>query len=235
MKVALLFSGETRSINTTWENISKNIISPISKYSQVDLYGVFPSVFSFRENKTVKNCDTDFLSKIQWKQLSIIEPKKFDDKLVKKFANKTRNEPLRTNGLLNMWHMWKEVNNLKIKHENNFKYDWVFRMRPDSWFDAQIENLKLLNNNNLYIPDHDDWGGINDRFALSSSKNMDIYNSLIDHCEKIFDMGNAFHVETFLKKHIDNHKISIKRINTNMHIHRENMISKIFKNKKPTP
>lgn len=101
-------------------------------------------------------------------------------------------------------------NQLKSNYEkkNNMIFDKVVRMRFDTEF---YEDLNILNlSDNLNIPSGRDWSeiGVNDQFAVASSKEMDIYCDLINHFHDLQHL--PYHSETLLFGHINN-KISIDR------------------------
>lgn len=69
--------------------------------------------------------------------------------------------------------------------KNNFKYDLVFRIRPDlfyKWFpfNCHLEGF-LKNKDILYIPMIQNYDYVNDQFAIGSSKTMSIYKNLYKH------------------------------------------------------
>jgi len=198
IKVALCITGQARTFENAWQNISDSIIRPLSVYCEVDMFGVFPEV-------------NDFISSSNWKALLIKKDTYFDFSI--KMSNNTRNVPENTNGLLNMWNSWKLSNEMTKEFD---QYDWVFRVRPDSFFSLEIDDLRMLEPDGVYLPKHDSWGGYNDRFAFGSASAMDCYSTLIDHCESYFDQGLQFHVESYLKHHLDKHGIPVK--NCNMHL-----------------
>lgn len=85
-----------------------------------------------------------------------------------------------------MYYSIFKSNELKQQYEveNHFCYDFVVRAR----FDARIEtslDLRKFDNDFLYY--HNDCpnpDGLNDQFAFSNSRIMDIYSSLIHYIEK---------------------------------------------------
>jgi hypothetical protein len=87
-----------------------------------------------------------------------------------------------------MFYLIYQCNFQKTQYEYNkgFKYDYVFRIRPDHAFDlnqCEIINLHNSSQNILYIPIH------NDRFAYGSSNIMNKYSSSIYHISSIFQQG----------------------------------------------
>lgn len=96
-------------------------------------------------------------------------------------------------GSCKMLYLIYRANLLKSQQEyaNNYEYDWVFRLRPDMFFDLQvcdtIMKLDMLDNNKLYLP-----GGTgNDKIAFGGSSSMNKYSNLIYRIIKQFD-NNIF-------------------------------------------
>lgn len=210
MKTALCFSGQVRTFEKAWPNIIENIINPILEYSSLDLYGVFPHT-------------NQFIDQLQWKKLLITPDKSFE--ISSKFGKNARHDPTKINGLLNMWNNWKLANELTKSCD---EYDWVFKVRPDSWFIDKIEDLRKLEKDYIYVPNHDDWGGVNDRFAFGAPHVLDKYVSMIDNCEEIFNNGFSFHVETFLKINLEKSNIIVRRTKASLHLLREHGLHPII-------
>lgn len=105
-------------------------------------------------------------------------------------------------GIISMWYSIFKANQLKYNYEkkNNMIFDKVIRMRFDSSFFNK--NLVLDSNiNGIQIPRGNDWGGINDQFAIGPSEEMDHYSNLFVHLLKMEDI--YYHPETLLKKYFD--------------------------------
>lgn len=81
--------------------------------------------------------------------------------------------------VLSMFHKIKTSLNLKREYEvsNNFTYDVVVRLRPDTYLKSDI---LLDQNNDWNVPLYGDFGGLNDQMAWSNSSNMDYYGSIYD-------------------------------------------------------
>jgi len=110
-------------------------------------------------------------------------------------------------------------NNLKKMREIscNFVYDAVIRIRPDCRVAYPVD-ISKLDLNKLYHrgdtpPGHidsraPDWPGkMNDHFAISSSKNMDIYSSCYLNLDDLYKAGVPFNPEFNLGAWIDSNKI----------------------------
>jgi hypothetical protein len=97
------------------------------------------------------------------------------------------------------------ANELKKKYEtqNNFKYDCVIRCRFDITVDIKIK-FEDYDTNNIYVinpGDHNPNTKINDWFAFSSSKNMDVWCDLFNNIKIVAENVNLIHN---IRK-IDNH------------------------------
>ena len=62
----------------------------------------------------------------------------------------------------------------------------------------------------MNIPHFHNWGGYNDRFAISNRNNMRKYFSLYDHIDGYSREGAILHAETNLKLHLDRQGARIK-------------------------
>jgi hypothetical protein len=112
-------------------------------------------------------------------------------------------------GVLSMHYSIHKCNQLKSEYEkkNSFKFDKVIRTR----FDLLIENeLDLdLYHGDLNIPEGEDHGGMNDRFAFGTSAAMDIYSSLYSNFKNL--SKEVYHPETLLKSHLDHCGLILNR------------------------
>jgi hypothetical protein len=94
-------------------------------------------------------------------------------------------------GSSKMFYLIYRANLLKLQEEyiNNCEYDWVFRLRPDMFFDITICDtvirLDQLNNDKLYIP-----GPNNDKIAFGGSHIMNQYSNTLFRMIKEFDNNN---------------------------------------------
>lgn len=74
---------------------------------------------------------------------------------------------------------------------------------------------KSLNLDSIYIPTYGDFGGINDQFAFSNSRNMDVYCSLFNRINEYLNEGQILNPETLLKYHIEKNKLPVNRFSCN--------------------
>ena len=135
-----------------------------------------------------------------------------------------------------MYSIYK-CNELKKQYEleNNFKYDWVIRIRFDFGFDKLIE-FNEYDNNCIYVPNDCEHNfGFNDQFAIGSSKNMDTYSDLYLKIDEVLNSYNnnikttnycptvdLVGHEQLLQQHLENNNLSYKIINFNNFLYRHN-------------
>lgn len=121
-------------------------------------------------------------------------------------ANKApENEPGNT---VNMWHA---MYHSWLMAPGGF--DCYVRIRYDIIIEGPInfEDYEMRPDT-VYIPEGQDYGGVNDQFAFGSRTAMEQYFSVyLDH-ETHFNAGKMFHSESYLKHTLDMRGIKIVRI-----------------------
>lgn len=212
MRVAILISGYLRSFEENLQNIKNKILD---RFDSPDIY------LHITKNEDTEdkyfNKVSNLTEKIKYQLnplICIIESNLiFSEKNSKK------------NNLYNQWIKYYKLNNLKKINEKIFgKYDLVIKLRPDLFFnseinfeiskntiflpeDSKIDKKKLLNCTDNYIAD---------TFAFGDSESMDIYfdvfESLNLECSE-----HGFTPETILFEYLKN-KVSIKKLNINYYI-----------------
>jgi hypothetical protein len=115
----------------------------------------------------------------------------------------------------------KMVNRLRVDHEkkNNTTYQWVLRVRLDVLFLNPIPDLDWLDDRYIHVPDFHRFDGINDRFALGSAANMDVYMNKFDDIHgyikkwrETSPLSRPVSAEMFTAGHLRSHGISMKNI-----------------------
>lgn len=106
---------------------------------------------------------------------------------------------------LSMFYSLREACRLKTlyERENNFVYDIVIRMRFDSDIKTFVDLQSLECEDNLYIPNGRDWGGINDQFCFGSSKTLDMVCECYTFYDVLVEKANFFAPEAVFKQHIE--------------------------------
>lgn len=208
MKIAVCFSGLTRNFEDTFSYFKKNLFS----INDVDVfvYGS-PNKNGYKQN----------LEKIQ----ELYKPKKivlnesiFYDEIDKKYNFK---DPLGK-----FWYNVLSANNLKIEYEdeNNFKYDYVFRMRFDYFFLRTLDeckiNLNQIDDNSVAIPHRWNFSEVHpmaksDNLAIGTSKSMNQYCKLFENFDfyinkvpKNFHNGSP-HAESLLGIYLNDINLNV--------------------------
>ena len=106
---------------------------------------------------------------------------------------------------------WKESNRMRKEYEKSkgFEYDWVIRSRIDVEYVPSLPSGDYTQDF-LYLPNFHHFGGVNDRFAMGSSKLMDKYLNIIDIYNE--NPKKCLHAECFLKYCLDYQKVPFKLI-----------------------
>ena len=111
------------------------------------------------------------------------------------------NIPINT---MSMWYNMKEAFRLAP-----MSCDVYVRNRYDIEFEKPIKyNIEP---NTVYIPDGNDYGGVNDQFAYGDYYSMAKYYSIIDSADELFQ-EHTFHSETYMKHHLNKTGVRVIRI-----------------------
>jgi hypothetical protein len=99
---------------------------------------------------------------------------------------------------------WKHFEDLGYTH------DWVMRLRCDHLFLREIEPIEDWEHG-IYIPEHENWYGLNDQFAFGSRDIMEKYFRRLERLDEYIDSGGIFHSESFLRWVIDQADVPLRR------------------------
>lgn len=244
MKVAIYLIGQPRYFEETYPNIYKNIIKPNN--ADVFLHGWFNPEESNKEIKHggicyYKNRKKGYIIKpnTDKRLIELYKPKKYliEPQKFLKIKNKKMENVNCTSGL-SMYYSIMIANDLvrEYENENNFRYDFVVKLRYDMYCDKPLilKNFdrNVFNNPHIrskeHVPQH-----IDDRIWFSNSENMYKisrgYLEVEDYIEneslrnKILKKGNKFHThsykgityfnnETFLFFLINTKKLKFKKV-----------------------
>lgn len=195
-KTALCFACTGRSLEYTFDNIKENLIDRIDNHD-IFLYltkGKFSdsalkkfekeNVVNFRVVDEVPIDLTPYTFRPDWPPAFIgnLEP-----------GRQVYLQMIKSRSMLN-----------DMIDETGNDYDRVIFSRLDVLYDEPFKkefddfDLDFIN-----IPDFHNWGGYNDRFAISSRNNMRKYFSLFDRIDEYSKEGVVLHAETNLKLHLD--------------------------------
>lgn len=197
MKTAVLISGQMRSADVCIASIQKHVLSRIG--------------------------DHDIIAHIAddedaWK-LELFEParavvEKQPELDEKNYIHRTGRGVIGVQQVLRMFWSMEQSNKLKkqMEAERGAKYDWVIRLRPDTQFFSDIEDLATLDANALYVPTFCNYWGYQDRFAFGSSPWMDAYHDKTgDLLDTYIAEGGIYHPESYLKWAVDRAGAPVKR------------------------
>lgn len=206
MKVAFCFCGQPRDVKNSLENIKK----AWGTYQELDFF--FHTWIP--EDRSPYRIDTPsdfYFDGIESHLIENLNPVKCEFQRQIIFKNQYRDSvhwPIRSTFIPNpsqniqsFFYSLKKANDLKCQHEieNNFRYDCVIRCRFDYIFTKRY-NIKDFDLNYLNVKGdckHTEYA-INDHVALSNSKNMDLYSTVIDNMQKYYMEGIEFNTEVIL-------------------------------------
>lgn len=215
-RVALLLAG-SMCPNIKQEGIYKECFEQNTRYIINDCH---PDIFLCTNPNSYPNVLDELLDiykPIKYTTVSTEE----DKEIVIKTGLK--NNPIsRADRIIGKLYKEYQVGLLKQKYEqeNNFKYDIVIRTRPDMWCSESVSwFFDFVKSNIICIPNgHDYLGGVNDTFAIATSKDIDIYNDLYNH---IIDLNTEtpFHPERTLRQWLVNkNNLILRRINLSTYL-----------------
>lgn len=204
MRTAVCFSGELRSIDKCLPLIQTNILNNLPEY---DLF-----YFTWKDDRHIKKLQL-FENHPNIKSIVLEDRKIFDLNI---FTNKKIRGEVDLMGMLRQLYCLKRVNEIKNDYSSlhGVKYDWVIRIRPDIFI---VDNTSFtidenMDGNKVYIPNHDNHHGYNDRFYVSSDQNMNVLCSRIDDLMEYAEIGGILHYEKFFKFVVDINGIDVERI-----------------------
>ncbi len=206
MKIAVCVSGQPRFFEKAFEYIDKNLLK---NFETVDVF------FHCWENILDDSKKTTLLN--------LYNPKKF---LFEKEKIHILNYPFKQsttqpNSVFSMFYSIMKSNNLKkdYEQENDFKYDWVFRLRFDFALNKSFNKNVLLDldSSYIYLNNFEQLPNPHcaDCFAFSTSKNMNIYSETYNNIMKYGYRDTILAGEAMLYKQIIENNIQIKAYDIN--------------------
>lgn len=205
MKTAVCFTGQCRALEITHENIKKNLLEPLGD----------ADVFMYIS----ENSSSDKAHMYMDPTEIIIEPDPSLD--LTNINHMQAEERGGINGYMQMLYGMKKCNEMRKNYEkkNNFQYDRIVRSRLDvKYFNKIPTDFDEYNiEDYIYIPDFHCWSvvqghGYNDRFAVGSRNNMNIYLSEYDFIKKYSLLKHVIHAESTLYYHLNHHNIKVKQM-----------------------
>lgn len=196
MKCAVFYSGQFRSLDRCYKNHLEKIFSKLTSYD------IFADIEVSTDIEKYKNFVENNIENV--KKFTIYsEPSSVHNVSIK---------PQNLRGEISTWlRQIKSIRDSFNLCENIEDYDIAIRIRTDSIFDRPLENLEEFDFNNIYIPNHDNWFGYNDRFAISNINNIQKYCFFYDAIP-LFGELTKYNAESYLKYYIDEYcKIPVRR------------------------
>lgn len=95
--------------------------------------------------------------------------------------------------------LWSLQQSWAMMEADDFRPDWVIRLRPDCWFHNNIENLADCDPRAVYVPTFHNFYGLNDRFAFGGYDAMRVYCERLATMDTYIAKGGIFHPESHLK------------------------------------
>lgn len=97
-----------------------------------------------------------------------------------------------------------ESNELKFQYEkdNDFIYDWVFRLRFDYALNRDFDLENMDNKLFHFSQELEERGMVADQFAFSSSINMDLYSYVYPNLDRYYKQGELMIAEHMITTHM---------------------------------
>ena len=220
MNIAICISGSIRYPDKSLKSINKiipnNVKIFIHTWRNVKSSKFLKTIHRLKEKEGIKEMiDTDFnLLQYPYEKLQVDDFNVVYEDVQSLYCNLKFNSYFRDDiGVLSMYYSIYQANKLKCEYEknNSMVFDKVIRMRFDSDFVNESLDLRKTINFDLCIPDtRFDYTGINDQFAIGSSKTMNIYSNVY---KDIHDLTECNYCgEEILKNQLDRYNIVPTRI-----------------------
>ena len=215
-RIAILFSGRIDKYDQHYTNIMERIVQD----HDADF---------FLSHSPELSEDLEDFSRIYRPKAINNDPIHFPD--VSEY--KCHPDTSKPHNVLSMWvnrqRVFQEMRNYMINTDT--WYDVVIHARIDAWYDESLNYSEFLQtclgDRDIYIPQGNDWGGMNDQFAVGSYYSMESYMTLFDDVYNVLDhvtipdldihenrnMPRAYYYgpEPGLKKHLELQGVLVHR------------------------
>lgn len=191
LDVALLFSGEVRSLEGCLSSIKK-------------LFPNNPDIYC--HTYLDEDC---FKAELLKPQRLVIEPAKW---LVerKEYHQQLGRHCYGVQNMLQQLYTLKRV--WEIYTNSGIKHKWIIRCRYDEMYKNELEEDYQSWDCDLIVPKHDHWWGYNDRFGLMRYDVAKDYFTRLDKLDDYINKGGIMHHETFLKSVMEKYKVCYTRV-----------------------
>ncbi len=210
MKIAISLSGlpryhtaSLRSIETHLSQYAPDIYIhtyEVNNLSRIikDSWNKASSAKYYKENHDIENIVKQFNPKKNIiDDYAAIRPKFFETFAKIIYTPKMQMYSMESSvGLISMFYSIKK--SMELMTEN---YDKIIRMRFDSIIEKPID-IESMTKDAIYIPKGNNFGGLNDQFAIGPPELMKKYSQTYDAIEKICEAIKTYHPETILRNHL---------------------------------
>jgi hypothetical protein len=220
MKIGLAFWGLTRSLKYTIKSINEKILNILNGNNieyKIFMHTWFVSTLynNKRANETNIILDNEEYKLLNPDHIEIHNQDEFKDNINFK-AFRTHNDPWKTNYQTVdnfICAMFSKSRCAQLIKKSNENFDYIIFLRPDVMYlnDFNLIFLKLVNNDNICIPNFALYSNFNDRFCICNMNNYLLYGDVFS---KLLNYSKHYplHSETFYYKLITNQKININYI-----------------------
>jgi|SRR5271165_3978150 len=196
MKTAVLVSGQMRSLDGCIASIQKHVLSRIADYDVIA--------------HVADDEDAWKVEMLEPRKCVVVKQPLLDEK---NYIHRSGRGVSGIQQVLRMFWSMEESNRLRhhVESESGAPYDWIIRLRPDTEFFSDIEDLGACDPSAVYIPTFCNYWGYNDRFAFGGGRAMDLYHDKMRLLDTYIDQLGIFHPESILKWAIDRAGVQVKR------------------------
>jgi hypothetical protein len=202
MKIAILFVGRVRDASTTYENIMKNIVGD----NEADVY---------------LSHDPELGEDLEPFR-STYKPVSTNDNPIPRdpFFFTIPETPGQTTVRNKQCQFFNKMRVFEEMISSGRSYDVVILYRTDIFANEPLNLLQIYDDNTVYVPNINDFLGVNDQVAFGSMAAMKVLAYLYLSIQNYCNQGVFFNGEVFVKKHIESTGLTLKRVNFNYSITR---------------
>jgi hypothetical protein len=194
LRTAICYSGQFRTLDRCFDNHVDFFINQLCQNDHtVDLFASL-----HRGEKEREYCET-WLQDHNFHKFEILD---LQESISEKYSHS------QNFGNFELW--LKQIHSIKRSFQLvSQDYDLVVRVRTDLLFTDTLEPPDTFLDDCLYVPNHDDWYGYNDRFAIGTYKTMRKYCDLVT---SVFEgKTNGTNAESYLMSHLEIENVRVKR------------------------
>jgi hypothetical protein len=202
MNLAVAISGQIRTFPQTCAALDAMFRAVVGAEGTVDYFGAFPPE------------DAAWVTRWPWTAITLLVPQ-YNPEIrgLPVFHNLKIADPEQM--------IWRQLQSTAAvgalvrqveEARGGRRYDWVCRCRTDLVFERPMEPLAEVDPDGIYAVAHDNWSGINDRFAFGPSALMEHYfrfgESIYRHfAQPVTEAASSRNSENILRRHLEALKI----------------------------